>query len=66
MYQITNKTHTMNTYRIISERKPENIYRDQTETFTITAKNLREAISLARRECRWRDVKFVNAKRTRN
>lgn len=55
---------SMKTYVIHSVRKPENIYRDTTETFYVGARNLREAIKAGRRECRWADTRFVNAKLT--
>jgi len=52
----------LKTYRIIADRKPENIYRDTTETYYVSARNLREAIKAGRRECRWSDTRFVDAK----
>ena len=50
------------TYRIISDRKTHNVYRDTTETFYVSARNLREAIKAGRRHCRWSDTRFVEAK----
>jgi len=54
--------NSLKTYCIVSERKPENIYRDNSETYYVTAANLREAIKAGRRECRWSDTRFVCAK----
>jgi len=57
--------NSLKTYTILPERKPENIYRDTTETYSVTAANLREAIKAGRRECRWSDTRFVSAKLNR-
>jgi hypothetical protein len=57
--------NSLKTYTILAERKPENIYRDTTETFSVIAANLREAIKAGRRECRWSDTRFVSAKLNR-
>ncbi len=54
--------NNLKTYRISADRKPENIYRDNSETYYVTAATLREAIKVGRRECRWSDTRFVSAK----
>jgi len=55
-------SNSLKTYCISADRKPENIYRDNSETYYVTAANLREAIKAGRRECRWSDTRFVSAK----
>lgn len=58
----TYNTTQERTYRIVADRKTGNIYRDTSETFYVSARNLREAIKAGRRECRWSDTRFVDAK----
>ena len=52
----------MRHYIIYAERQTANINVDNSETITITAKNLWHAIMLGRRLCRHVDLKFIYAR----
>jgi hypothetical protein len=57
------KPHTMYTYICYAEEHTLHPYRDNGHSFTIEARNLRQAISYARLHCRHICMKLVNVRR---
>jgi hypothetical protein len=53
----------MNRYICYAEERSSNIYHDGSMTFQLEARNLREAIALARRLCRHTDLKYIETRR---
>ena len=53
----------MHTYICYAEERSSNIYRDNSTTFKLEARSLREAIDLARRYCRATDLKYIQTRR---
>ncbi len=53
----------MNRYICYAEERTFNAYRDNGHSFTIEARNLREAISYARLHCRHICMRLVNVRR---
>jgi hypothetical protein len=53
----------MYTYICYAEERSSNIYRDNSTAFTFEARNLREAIDMARRYCRATDLRYIQTRR---
>jgi hypothetical protein len=55
----------MNRYICYAEERSSNIYRDNSMSFQLEARNLREAIEMARRYCRAIHLKYIITRRVK-